>query len=61
MAVKSGGFGALSAFCHGTVDTILSQPQFPCLYMAITIPNLVKIKCEDAPKACGMACAPDSC
>lgn len=51
MAVKSGGFGALSAFCHGTVDTILSQPQFPCLYMAITIPNLVKIKCEDAPRA----------
>lgn len=24
MSVKSGGFGALSGFCHGTVDTLFS-------------------------------------
>ena len=54
MAVKSVGFGAPSGFCHGTVDTIFFQPQFPCLSMAITLPNIVKIKCKNASKAYGM-------
>lgn len=43
-------FGAPSGFCPGAVATVLSA-WFPYLYVAITIPNLVKIKFENTPHA----------